>query len=55
MDQDKLNKLRLDRMRLARARLGLDNGEPKKKELTPLQEDLEFFLKHNYPTNERPN
>jgi hypothetical protein len=48
MDKDKLNKERFDRMRLARARLGLDNldnGEIKK-ELTPLQADLEFFLQH---------
>jgi hypothetical protein len=54
MDRDQLNKVtvRLERMRLARARLGLDNGESKKG-LTPLQEDLEFFLKHQYPTNKR--
>jgi hypothetical protein len=57
MDKDQLNKSRVDRMRIARARLGLGNeaSEKAREKLTPLQADLEFFLLHHVPTNERPN
>ena len=56
MDKDKLNK-RLDRIRIANARLGRVNGETKEtKKLTPFQkyaEEVFFILKHQYPTNKR--
>jgi hypothetical protein len=53
MDRDQLSKLRIDRMRLVRARLALDNGETKEtKNLTPFQKDAEevFLSLNTQPT-----
>jgi hypothetical protein len=52
-----MDRTRLDRMRLANARLGRATGETKEtKQLTPFQKDAEevfFILKHQFPTNKR--